>query len=681
MDGMRKVSILRMEDPVDLMLQSADTKPSRNPEQQPQQRLSTRPRTRARASARGNGGAAAAAIAAASPELDGLHVSKRHSDHGPSSSLRKAMMTDARLKRPEPDRSRMQRRTKSHESKEFIPPTMLNGQLSYSDLTGKKSQLQYRPNKPRSRSLDDEDFFLDQFEPPEPLERRVTMPLHSNHNNKGGDVEQSGVVVPPPVTGIQFQVIEPTKEQRQLMRQVSALGLEDPVFGNIHESTRPSHPSNIFEDMDLKDVPDDMKDVLSIASDRTDPVDYDPRKFLDSPMQQESLETKATAEESTSKQSLSSSPQIRGFVPPNGSFVRRHSFRNDMKDMGPDILAPLAADSPGATAPRSLRSLHHGRAPDAPHMVDSPTLPKSIRSSNMDSAKSAKSSKSESLSGSKGSDEKASNRRAYVPPTGSFAWRQKRERSHTVGSHTAPREKDVLLHDLDKAAQLDAIFPGGSTFQADTLSQVDLQDGDALQISFSNLGASLSNFNSSHSNFNSSLSNFNDSSSRLQGSNRSKQRNMSRRFSGSGHEDVYKPPAAPTTRVSEDDTSHRLLPDSMDAIFSPSTGKERKKGNMSTPSVSNKKVTSRPPIDPSKAAQKQNSTRSWDGDLGEPIDEAACDPLWKSMAKLGDVYTSLEDAPSWKPPSFSKKKSSKPRSGRTVGRESSNPRVEDKSSP
>jgi hypothetical protein len=61
--------------------------------------------------------------------------------------------------------------------------------------------------------------------------------------------------------------IVPTKSSTRLMRQVSALGMEDPVF-RTNESGA-AHPSNIFDDMGFNDIPTDMIDMMTIASDPT----------------------------------------------------------------------------------------------------------------------------------------------------------------------------------------------------------------------------------------------------------------------------------------------------------------------------------------------------------------------------------------------------------------------------
>jgi hypothetical protein len=67
------------------------------------------------------------------------------------------------------------------------------------------------------------------------------------------------------------QPISPTKSSNRLMRQISALGMEDPIFHT--KEVVPVHPSNIFDDMGFNDIPSDMMDLLSIASDPTAALD------------------------------------------------------------------------------------------------------------------------------------------------------------------------------------------------------------------------------------------------------------------------------------------------------------------------------------------------------------------------------------------------------------------------
>ncbi|KAL3908438.1 MAG: hypothetical protein SGILL_008480 [Bacillariaceae sp.] len=71
--------------------------------------------------------------------------------------------------------------------------------------------------------------------------------------------------------------------RRQLMRKVSGLGMEDPVFAAAAAQTKPKRSTNIFDDMNLEDVPEDMRDMFSLASDRTDSVDLDD-DILESPV-------------------------------------------------------------------------------------------------------------------------------------------------------------------------------------------------------------------------------------------------------------------------------------------------------------------------------------------------------------------------------------------------------------
>lgn len=63
------------------------------------------------------------------------------------------------------------------------------------------------------------------------------------------------------------RIISPTKTGTRLMRQISGLGMEDPVFRT--NECGPEHPSNIFDDMSVGDIPSDMLDMVSVASDPT----------------------------------------------------------------------------------------------------------------------------------------------------------------------------------------------------------------------------------------------------------------------------------------------------------------------------------------------------------------------------------------------------------------------------
>jgi hypothetical protein len=64
-------------------------------------------------------------------------------------------------------------------------------------------------------------------------------------------------------------IISASVSRKNLMRQVSGLGMEDPVFRTSKDDGSPEHPSNIFDDMSFSDVPEDMRDLVSIVSDPT----------------------------------------------------------------------------------------------------------------------------------------------------------------------------------------------------------------------------------------------------------------------------------------------------------------------------------------------------------------------------------------------------------------------------
>ena len=74
--------------------------------------------------------------------------------------------------------------------------------------------------------------------------------------------------------------ISASASSRYLMRQVSGLGMEDPVFGESEKEKL--HPSQIFDDMSVNDIPEDMRDMISVASDPTathDSTGFDTRAF------------------------------------------------------------------------------------------------------------------------------------------------------------------------------------------------------------------------------------------------------------------------------------------------------------------------------------------------------------------------------------------------------------------
>ena len=76
----------------------------------------------------------------------------------------------------------------------------------------------------------------------------------------------SSNVSPTRKSGIR-RLISPSRSGIRAMRQVSGLGMEDPIFQTNEEG--PAHPSNIFSDMGVDDIANDCVDMVSVASDHT----------------------------------------------------------------------------------------------------------------------------------------------------------------------------------------------------------------------------------------------------------------------------------------------------------------------------------------------------------------------------------------------------------------------------
>ena len=266
-EKMRKVSKLGMMDPVDMMIQQAQ-------ERARQQQLNGEPSTGRSARSRNRRQELAAAKAGGFKPPSQLHLSidedeqvntglpepsTRENNHGRERRRKSPMQRDVR------------RNKSTGSSDDLLPPvsTLFVGDTVDDEIEPQKpsssrsnktntSNSGKKEKKSRSRSVDlDKEFFGGLDVPPAPFAVE-TSNIPASEQAEGNPLIR--------------KVIAPTDESKQLMRQVSALGLEDPVFGNIHESTRPHHPSNIFEDMNYDDVPDDMKDIMSIASDKTDPM-------------------------------------------------------------------------------------------------------------------------------------------------------------------------------------------------------------------------------------------------------------------------------------------------------------------------------------------------------------------------------------------------------------------------
>jgi len=120
----------------------------------------------------------------------------------------------------------------------------------------------------------------------EQLMRQVSGLDLDDFDRRGGgeaeDTEGGRIIVNGSALG---GIIAPTNRQRQLMRQVSGLDMEDPVFGKnifLDDSIKKEHASFFFDDMDINDIPEEMRDMVSLASDRTDVVDFDDIQSFDS---------------------------------------------------------------------------------------------------------------------------------------------------------------------------------------------------------------------------------------------------------------------------------------------------------------------------------------------------------------------------------------------------------------
>lgn len=224
---------------------------------------------------------------------------------------------------------------------------------------------------------------------------QVHIPQFGDSNRSNGPKNFSGVV-------------QPTKEQQQLMRKISALGMYDPVFGNVHKDMiKVNHASMIFDDMDLNDVPQDMRDMVTLASDRTDPAGTD--RDLKSPVTNGTSASPTTDRDS----SAGDASDPNSFVPPVGSFVKRVS------------------------------RMHHDAQPL--NGTPSPPTKKSIRTLRRALPKASDSTRSSTESGSN-NGAASTNPYAFIPPSGSFNLRKPRQHlssRDTAGAAAAAKEPDT----------------------------------------------------------------------------------------------------------------------------------------------------------------------------------------------------------------------------------------------
>jgi hypothetical protein len=154
-------------------------------------------------------------------------------------------------------------------------------------------------------------------------------------------------------------VIVVSVRKKQLMRKISALGQEDPVFGDIPDDMNPLHASIIFADMDFADVPEDMRDLLTLASDKTDVVEINGFILEEESPPCKSTESKTTAPLSSSTtRSVDSSDLPSTTLPMLGLDPRKSPILEESSASLSGVPCPRNS----ATKPPMIHSINqHGR--------------------------------------------------------------------------------------------------------------------------------------------------------------------------------------------------------------------------------------------------------------------------------------------------------------------------------
>jgi hypothetical protein len=554
-DRMRKMSKLGFEDPVDSIERDNNSNNNNNnitPNKKPPSRTralrqseeeraaAPRPRTSGRSSRQ-------RVRPDESPRPDGKQVVGKATAVSSSS----AADHDKPLSRSTPSRDRT-RRSKSDGIK-----------LSNAPLTpavdGKNTT---RPvvvtrRKSRTRSLDDMDEMFEQY-----LKKEVMAPPSGPMHQEGGG----------PAIG---EVIAPSGEQKQLMRKISALGLEDPIFGNVHADMAVNHASMIFEDMNLEDIPDDMRDMLSVVSDHTDAVEMDDQ-MIESPVKTPRVVRPSRNSKPVSSRSLmnhmNSSLDALAFEPdyepPAGSFIRRESKRNLMKEssnrnLQSSMMNPVVSGAQPQKATVTPTTTTKQR----------PTMTRSTPLANSSNSK---------TSSSEDTDPNL-NANAFIPPSGSFRARRPRKMgqpsAHTstgTGNGSSRRNKETLMQSIQRARKE--------------------EEQDAVKAAFGQSMPDLcfSSFDD-HSFNNDSVKQRSSRSTQLAKVKKTSLRHVP-------HEE-YIPPPAPTDMTSPGGGTHRTLP-SLEFCFTPRRGVHRK-----TPAGQKH-------LDRTNMLQKGYSSRSCDDDFG-----------------------------------------------------------------
>lgn len=194
--------------------------------------------------------------------------------------------------------------------------------------------------------------------------------------------------------------IAPSRRQKQLMRQVSGLGLEDPVFGDNDNSMGKEHASFFFDDMDIHAVPEDMRDMCSLASDRTDVVKAEEGQSLN---ESKSSDLMQSAYSNSSAALLSSTSSL---------------------------MLPLGLEPGAAMAPRSSNTLRATSSKPKGKVPENLTLHESAHQSFVSCL-------------------------SYVPPSGSFRIKTTRNSKMERRNSSA---STIVLEDKNLAAQVNAML-------------------------------------------------------------------------------------------------------------------------------------------------------------------------------------------------------------------------------
>ena len=441
-------------------------------------------------------------------------------------------------------------------------------------------------------------------------------------------------------------VIEPTSQQKQLMRKVSALGMEDPVFGTIDNHLKPLHASCIFDDMDFEDIPEDMKDIIPVASDHTDKVVLDQDLFggsgqgdggkmdsiLESPLPA-SMETKLTAVLTSSSESPNhhsqgslslSKEDLFGFAPPAGSFAVKSTKRQQHQQQEHAGLTS-SAESPNHHSQGSLSLTKEELfdfTPPAGSFAMKSTKRQQQQQDHKDATRSSKSNKRphpklpSPPKSNKPEIAPGKNLASFVPPAGSFNRRAPRKSDSSNSRDSFLKEIAIAAQNIAIEAQVEAkIFP-------EVEKDMTVED---LEISFSNLNSSISSLNA-----NWNIGNKVKSQIAL-GSLPPKSTTANRR--SSAPYDTYVPPTLPSKSVQPNE--HRALP-SMEAVF------------MSGASSSNKQTaTGEKPKKQAKGEENEVQLTASQLNVEIPLNKKespVVDSMWASLSQIEDP-TSKKKSP------------------------------------